>query len=143
MASTTAHTQSFARAADTQAVVGGVVRACDLVIVVGSGLLAFELRHGSVDLTTEYLFALAIGALLTLNYMHFARVYRFRNLRRPQNQIGPLTAGWVAVILSLIALAYFSKTSGFFSRAWVAMWLSMSYGGFLFLRIGVAWQIEQ
>jgi Undecaprenyl-phosphate glucose phosphotransferase len=140
---TTAQTHSFARAADTQAVVGGVVRACDFVIVVGSGLLAYELRHGSVDMPAEYLIAIIVGALLTLNYMHFARVYRFNNLRRPQNQIGPLTAGWIVVILSLIALAYFTKTSGFFSRAWVAMWLSMSYGGFLALRVVVAWQIEQ
>ena len=143
MTSTTAHTHSFARAADTQAVVGGVVRACDSVIVVGSGLLAYELRHGAVDMSTEYLIAIVVGALLTLNYMHFARVYRFHNLRRPQNQIGPLTAGWIVVILSLIALAYFTKTSGFFSRSWLVMWLSMSYGGFLLLRIGVAWQIEQ
>ena len=88
--STTAQTHTGTRAADTQAVVGGVVRACDSVIVVGSGLLAYQLRHGSVDLPTEHLIAIAVGALLTLNYMHFARVYRFHNLRRPQNQIGPL-----------------------------------------------------
>ncbi len=143
MTSTTAHTQSHARAADTQAVVGGVVRLCDPVIVLGSGFLAYQLRHGSVDLPTEYLLAITVGTLLTLIYMHIARVYRFQNLRRPQHQVGPLTASWIVVILSLIALAYFTKMSGFFSRAWLAMWLSMSYGGFMLLRVGVAWQIEQ
>lgn len=135
--------RKFFFAADTQKVIGGLSRAADGLVVALVGLIAFWVRHPGAEVPGYYLAALVAGVLLTVNYMHLARMYRPSALQRVMPQIGPLAATWTAVMLSLIALGYFTKTAITFSRIWVALWFSMSFAGFLLVRLLVAWQIAR
>ena len=112
-------------------------------MVVGAALTAFVLRHGSLDLPSHYLLAIVIAALLAANALHVARLYDQRNLGNIQMQLGGLTGAWFVVILILITLAFFSKTSDSFSRSWAVMWFAGSLIGFALLRAAVAWQLGQ
>ena len=131
------------RAADTTLLLSGILRALDVIVVPLAGLLAYWIRHPNLDMPSNYWFAMMIGMLLTLNFMHMARLYQYRRLRRLAGQIGQLTGAWAAVIVSLIAIAYFTKTSEEFSRIWVLAWMSTSYIGFLLLSFAVTLQLEQ
>jgi Undecaprenyl-phosphate glucose phosphotransferase len=80
---------------------------------------------------------------LTVNYMHIARIYQFANLTRLTTQVGLLAMSWTAVMLSLIAMAYFTQTSIAFSRAFVLGWFALSFGGFVLARVLLLAQIDR
>ncbi|MGB1547257.1 MAG: undecaprenyl-phosphate glucose phosphotransferase [Alphaproteobacteria bacterium] len=119
---------------DLQTFLGGFLRIGDVASVIASGVIAYRIRELDFDLPGAYQIALALGVLLTFNYFHFARLYRFANLVAPVQQFGRLVATWIIVIVTLIFIAYFTKTSEEYSRIWVALWFSFSFVGFLFLR---------
>jgi len=62
--------------ADAQAVIRGLVRAGDGLIVALAGVVAYWLRVPELGLPGLYLAAIAAGVLLTVNYMHLARHFR-------------------------------------------------------------------
>lgn len=122
-------------AADLITLATGVVRALDPVAVALAAWLAYWARHGSWVLPDLYVIAIVIACVLTLNVMQIARVYAFENLSRIANQIGRLSWGWGAVVLMLIALAYFTQTSLAFSRGFVVGWIVISFGLLLVVRV--------
>jgi Undecaprenyl-phosphate glucose phosphotransferase len=132
-----------ARPMDAKVVLSGTMRICDAAVVVGAGLGAYFLRHGSLNLASHYLLAIVVATLLTANALHVARLYDQRNLGNVQMQLGTLTGAWLVVVLLLITLAFFSKTSDSFSRSWAVMWFAASLGGFILLRAAMMWQLGQ
>jgi putative colanic acid biosynthesis UDP-glucose lipid carrier transferase len=130
-------------AADLQVLLVGALRIADAAIVVLSALLAFWLRHDSLALPDLYIVAIIVAVVLTANYMHVAGLYVFGGLTRLAVQIGRLTMSWLAVILTLIAFAYFTKYSEQFSRAFVIAWFAISVGGFVLARIAMVYQIDR
>lgn len=132
-----------ARPMDAKVVLSGAMRICDAAVVVGAGLGAYFLRHGSLNLASHYLLAIVIATLLAANALHVARLYDQRNLGNIQMQLGALTGAWFVVILILITLAFFSKTSDSFSRSWAILWFGASLAGFVLLRAAMVWQLGQ
>ena len=122
-------------AADLITLATGVVRAVDPLVVAIAAWIAYWARHGSWVLPDLYMIAVAIAGVLTLNVMHLARIYAFENLARLANQVGRLAWAWGAVVLMLIALAYFTQTSLAFSRAFVLGWVAISFGFLLIVRV--------
>jgi putative colanic acid biosysnthesis UDP-glucose lipid carrier transferase len=116
-------------AADLEALVSGALRVADAAIVIVAAVVSYGFRHGTYALPNLYLMAVMAAVALTVNYMHIARVYQFANLTRLTAQFGLLSMSWTAVMLSLIALAYFTQTSIAFSRAFVLGWFLISFGG--------------
>jgi putative colanic acid biosynthesis UDP-glucose lipid carrier transferase len=122
-------------AADLITLATGVVRALDPAAVALAAWIAYWARHGSWILPDLYMIAIVVACVLTLNVMQLARVYAFENLSRIANQVGRLAWGWGAVVLMLIALAYFTQTSLAFSRAFVVGWIVISFGLLLVVRV--------
>jgi exopolysaccharide biosynthesis polyprenyl glycosylphosphotransferase len=112
---------------DDQRVIIGALRVVDVLIVVGTGLGAYVLRHGTINVADHYLVAIAISGLLTANYFQLGKLYRFEGLHRFAPQFGALTASWVAVIVTLLLMAYFGKVSDEFSRIWATYWFGAAY----------------
>lgn len=112
---------------DDQRVMVGALRVVDVLIVAGTGLCAYGLRHGTYIIPDHYLVAIAIGALLSANYLQIGKLYRFENLHQFTVQFGVLTASWVAVIVTLLLIAYFGKVSSGFSRIWAGYWFISAY----------------
>ena len=116
-------------------VVLGLLRFGDLVVVVIAGIAAYDLRHDTVSLPGTYISALLLGAALTANVFHVARLYQFDRLDHIGPQIPRLVMAWMVVASLLIAAAFFTKISAEFSRIWAAIWLGCSFAGFLIERI--------
>jgi len=130
-------------AADFETVLLGALRAGDVAIVVVTGIFAFWLRHGaSAPPSNFYLLAIAIGALLAANALHFARIYSLPALRRSLAGYGALAGAWFAVGLTLVAIAYLTKSSEQYSRLWLVMWFALALAAFLVLRLAVADQVR-
>ncbi|MBI3707635.1 MAG: undecaprenyl-phosphate glucose phosphotransferase [Proteobacteria bacterium] len=131
-------------AADLQTMLLGMVRVVDVSIVVLAALIAYWIRHSheTYAVPSYYLIAIAMAAVLTAVYMEMADLYIFANLSRLSSQIGKLAVAWGGVVLSLIALAYFTQTSVFFSRAFVLGWFVLSFAGFMVVRLLLLPQID-
>ena len=130
-------------AADLETLVSGTLRVTDAAIVIVAALLSYWIRHDTLILPNLYIMAVMAAVALTVNYMHLARVYGFANLTRLSTQVGLLAMSWTAVMLSLIAIAYFTQTSIAFSRAFALGWFALSFGGFLLARVVVLLQIDR
>jgi len=130
-------------AADLQVLILGCLRVIDLLIVALAALGAYWVRHDDLDLPDLYVIAIVAALVITVNFFQLGRLYEFQALTRPSIQIGRLTMSWIAVMLSLIALAYFTKTSEAFSRAFVLGWMAASYAGFVIVRLGLLLPIER
>ncbi len=133
----------MAMASDAPTFLIGVLRVGDAVLVVAMGVLSFWVRHRTLDIPGYYLVSFLAGGILTLNVMHVARVYTLANLQQLGFQIGQLLAGWIGVVLTLIVLAYFTKSSEEFSRVWLALWVVMTFAALVIARLAVYLQLAR
>ncbi len=130
-------------AADFETVLLGALRLSDVAIVVLAGVFAFWLRYGATELPPNpYLVAIAIAALLMANYAHFAHIYRLPALRRVLAGYGALATAWLGVAVTLVAIAYLTKSSDFYSRLWFVMWVALALVTLFLLRLAIADQVR-
>jgi Undecaprenyl-phosphate glucose phosphotransferase len=125
---------------DAQTLISGMLRMADVAVVLVAAFIAFWLRNDSFDVPYYYQESVLIGAVLTLNYMHIAKVYQAATLASTTLQLVRAVAAWIGVMLTLIGLAYFVQISDWFSRSWVMMWMLLGIGGFALVRVFVALQ---
>jgi Undecaprenyl-phosphate glucose phosphotransferase len=123
----------FAR--DSQTLVRGLLRTADVLVVVASAVIAYWLRHDTLDMPFYYQAAIVLAAVLTVNFTQVAGVYRFSVLEHVPSQILHALAAWAGVFVTLLIMAYFTRTSDWFSRAWVVMWLVLAISGFVAIRL--------
>jgi Undecaprenyl-phosphate glucose phosphotransferase len=112
---------------DDQKVLIGLLRAVDVLVISATGFCAYWWRHDTANIADHYLVAIAIGALLSANYLQIGKMYRFEGLHRFAMQLGALTACWIAVMVTLLLIAYFGKVSSGFSRIWAGYWFVSAY----------------
>lgn len=127
--------------ADKRGMVLGVIRAIDAMIVIGSGIFSLWVNELFPDGSSNYLVAVAAGALMAANFLHISGVYVFDRLGSLVNQVGRLGIGWGSTALALIALAYLTKTSDQFSRLWSLAWLTWTFVGLAGFRVLLAIQV--
>jgi putative colanic acid biosynthesis UDP-glucose lipid carrier transferase len=120
---------------DSHTLVRGLLRAADVLVVAVSAVLAYWLRHDTLDMPFYYQAAIMLAAILTVNFTQLAGVYRFSVLEHVPSQILHALAAWVGVLVTLLIMAYFTRTSDWFSRAWVVMWMALAVGGFVAIRL--------
>ena len=130
-------------AADLQMLILGALRVADIAVVIVAGIVAFWLRHDSWALPQLYGLTIVAAVLISVNFMQIARVYVFEDLTRLAAQFGRTTGAWVATLLSLLALAYFTQTSVAFSRAFAIAWLVLGLAGFILIRLVLLFQIDR
>ena len=119
--------RNFSIAIDDRHALTRLLRIADIAIVIATGAGAYWVRHGLWTIPEEYIVAIALGALLTTNYIHAARLYDFSEGQRFALKIAPLTASWLAVIVTMLLIAYFGKVTGSYSRVWGATWFVTAY----------------
>ncbi len=130
-------------AGDFETVLIGALRVSDVAIVVLAGVFAFWLRHGATSPPSNpYLVAIAIAAILMANYAHFARIYSLAALRRVLAGYGALATAWFGVAITLVAIAYLTKSSDLFSRLWFVIWIALALTALFLLRLAIADQVR-
>lgn len=124
-------------AGDALALAVALLKLADMVVVIGSGLLAYGLRTRATNLPDEpqYHYALLAGALLTLVVFSQLAIYRSWRLAMPTMLLGRLLLGWGVVLGVLASLSFLSKTSTSFSRLWFIYWALIGTGGLICARM--------
>ncbi len=110
---------------NAQIFLAGGLRLADAVGVMIAGLAAYLVREGSFPMDESYIAAIGLCTLFTINAMALADLYSLRTLRSPAAQVGRLVAAWAVVMMAMLALAFFTKTSEDFSRIWFLLWIAM------------------
>ena len=116
----------------------GLLRIGDVLLVGGTGYLAFYLRFGELSLPTVYLAAIFLGPLLAFNALSLAGVYQSERMRRPLRRFGRTLVAWLAAAAALAVLSVVLKISDYYSRAWFLIWVVSGVAGLFLLRFGIA-----
>ncbi len=100
------------------------VRIADALAILTSGALVYGLRFDGVDLLGKYMTVAAIGAALASLYFPRAGVYR--NWRGDHVLINfqRLLIAWLAVAVTLLTIAFLTKTTTLISRQWFVLWVA-------------------
>lgn len=133
-----AHVAVSPRAAgDGMAMAAAVLKLADMAVVVASGLLAYALRTGHVELpdAPHYFYALLAGALLNLFVFVQLALYQSWRLALPSMVLGRLLWGWCLVLVALASLSFLSKTGPSFSRLWFLYWAGIGILGLVGARV--------
>ena len=108
--------------------VSGTLRLIDFCAICASGAIAYWIwltDELALDWTTYGVIAL-FGALLAVNVIHIGHGYSWETLCSITSSLRRTALGWAAVIGVLVLLAFLTKTSEHFSRAWLLLWCALS-----------------
>jgi putative colanic acid biosynthesis UDP-glucose lipid carrier transferase len=94
----------------------------DMVAVMGSGVAAYFVRHGNVQLPLDYLLLIVVAAFGLVQLQLAFRTYSPEALVYPLKQLAKIIGAWGLMLLALIAIMYFAKAATEISRAWFSMW---------------------
>ncbi|AVS73418.1 undecaprenyl-phosphate glucose phosphotransferase [Paracidovorax cattleyae] len=122
---------------DGMALATAALKFADALVVLGSGLLAYALRTGQIELpdASQYFYALLASVLLTLLVFVQLALYRSWRLAMPTMMAGRVLLGWGVVLGVLASLSFLSKTGPSFSRLWFLYWAGLGACGLIGVRL--------
>ncbi|MHB1991917.1 undecaprenyl-phosphate glucose phosphotransferase [Metallibacterium scheffleri] len=114
-------------------------RIADVVLVLGSGTLAYALRFRRVSdaLPLSYAAVIVIAALLAALLFPLLGVYRSWRARGLRAPVGQVLLGWVAVFVLILLMLVLTKDNEQFSRWWMGLWFLSTAAALLLLRVGL------
>ncbi|MGE0752785.1 MAG: undecaprenyl-phosphate glucose phosphotransferase [Variibacter sp.] len=118
------------RAAYSPIVLAGLVRLIEFGLVLLTGIVvycAYVLPH--YGFSWYYLSAIAAISVTSIVALQAADVYDVAAFRTPIRQLLRILSAWTVAFLIAMAIAFFAKFEGMFSRVWLAAY----YGGGLAL----------
>lgn len=127
---------------DVRTISTGLLRASDIAAVVLTGLFAYYIRHRNFDLPQIYMAAIGFTALLTFNYLEMFGAYR-GIADGFGGHLKKLGKAWIWTVGTLILVAFFTKTSGNFSRIWMVTWLAAGSGGLFLVHAAFSVQVAR
>ena len=128
-------TSQSAEPAYSPVVLAGFVRLFDFLIVLACGFfidwlyLAAETGHA-----IEYLVAIPSVATCAVIMFQALGINNVGAFRHPVNQGFRLAGGLALVFLAALAIVFFAKLDGAFSRVWLLSWFAMSLAGLMIER---------
>ena len=112
-------------------------RILDLLVVFGSGILAFLWRFGHLEMSDRYELVLLVGTLLTGVTFTFFKLYESWRGRGLLKHLWITTLAWGTVVVILALLAFGTKTGAEFSRLWALIWAALAWSGLIVIRIAM------
>ncbi|SMF63079.1 putative colanic acid biosysnthesis UDP-glucose lipid carrier transferase [Tistlia consotensis] len=132
---------------DPEALLGGLLRLLDVLVVMVTGYLAYLLRGQQFDepanLPSAYLIALLAAGFLTLNVMHMSGIYRPERLRQPVQQVARSAVAWSIVLGTLLLFSALTQTTPIYSRVWFILWALFGLVGLVAVRTLASRQITR
>ena len=120
-------------------VVAGVVRMIDAAMIAAIGITIYIVHvFPTYGFAWYYLSANAGMAVLALIIFQAADIYDVQAFRSPVRQITRLGVAWSVVFLLAIAIAFFAKFEGMFSRVWLAASYLIGFVALTGFRIALA-----
>lgn len=110
---------------DHSQIVNAVSRLLDVVILIGTGFLAYYLKFSHLDMPTQYLGCIYLSVLYASIIFPYYNLYRgWRGVNR-LHELRSNAAAWLTVFFCLIITAAVFGVSHQYSRAWFGSWLVM------------------
>jgi Undecaprenyl-phosphate glucose phosphotransferase len=106
----------------------------DFGAIVVSAIAAYSYRYETVELPFNYLLLAVLAAILFVNAMGLIEGASLDTVVVWTPRFGTALITWSAVLIALIALAYFFKISGVVSRMWIGVWWLTGAGLLLIVR---------
>ncbi|HEX7776622.1 MAG TPA: undecaprenyl-phosphate glucose phosphotransferase [Parvibaculum sp.] len=115
----------------SEEIVCGLMAAYDAAVIIGTGALAYAawLANTPGIYWSDYGVVLLFGTLVALNLFHMMGVYKFEPLIQTANSLRLVTAGWIVVSVTLIAVGFIAKSSDAYSRVWSISWFLTAWTG--------------
>jgi Undecaprenyl-phosphate glucose phosphotransferase len=120
-------------------VLAGVVRIMEFGLIAAIGLaieLLYVYPHYGIDL--YYVAAIFGIAALAVIAFQAADIYDIHSFRTPVTQLTRLALAWTIVFLLAMAVAFFAKFEGMFSRVWLAGTYLVGLCALIGLRIAIS-----
>ena len=119
-------------------VVAGVVRITELVCIAVIGTLIYcAYLLPEVGFSWHYVLATVGLSMSAIVAFEMFEIYDVTAFRTHIYQLSRLTVAWTLVFLIAMAIAFFGKFEGTFSRVWAAAWYMIGLGGLLSGRLAL------
>lgn len=118
-------------------IITGLLRVFDLIVIALAALLAYYIRHTTLDVPGSYILITIVVMLVIANVFQSVRLYEFQALSTNLFQSRKLFLTWSVVMLLLVAVGFMTKTAQLYSRTWVALWFTFGFVGLSLLRFGL------
>ncbi|MCF6355828.1 MAG: undecaprenyl-phosphate glucose phosphotransferase [Candidatus Polarisedimenticolaceae bacterium] len=105
-----------------------LTRLLDVLSVICGGYIAYFLKFGMNTVVFHYQAAIFVASLFTLIVFPLTGIYRSFRGRTWLQQVQKLSVAWLYVIALLITTVFFTKSSGSYSREWMAVWVLLTIG---------------
>ncbi|MBI1180359.1 MAG: hypothetical protein GC201_07355, partial [Alphaproteobacteria bacterium] len=113
----------------TSQTVGVVAVAGDVAIICASAWIAYLIRFRELDMPANYIYPVALAAILSANVFRWRRLYDLETYDRRARHLLNLVAAQLLVALVLVGIGFGLKTSADFSRLWLGTWMLVSSFG--------------
>jgi Undecaprenyl-phosphate glucose phosphotransferase len=110
--------------------VSNSVRALDCAILLIAATVAYRAYNPS-NSHELYLVLAGFAAVIQLNIFQFSGLYHFKELARPEYQIGRVVLAACILYLALLAILYLTKLSEVYSRVWMVIWFALTVTGLI------------
>lgn len=110
------------------------VRIVDIFAILTGGLFAYVWRFSDWELVSKYMTVAVIAAFLSS--LFFPRVGAYRNWRGDKILVNfqRLLVGWGGVAITLLTIAFLTKTTELISRQWFVLWFLITVPLFVVYR---------
>lgn len=109
----------------------------DMIIVAMAGLIAYNYRFDSFDMSGRYSTATMIAAIVVVAFLALGGVYGSQRGSSFWRQLGILVASWLSAAGLLFSLTFFLKVSENYSRIWFGVLLLVGAALCVFMRLFV------
>ena len=113
------------------------LRIADSALIFTTGVIAYFVRFGSLDVPQEYLFVLLSSAIILLYIFQSQNLYQSWRGNGLFAEMASMIQATIVVFVVLAGIGVIFKLSGDFSRLWVLTWLTIFLGFSILLRTSV------
>src|SRR3546814_7601220 len=109
--------------------VWGMLRGADLGVIGASGAMADWILLSGEEASLHwmtYVLVAMLGAPLAINAFHIVDGYRWETVSSVSESMRRTLLAWIGVLALLVMIAFVTKTSDQFSRAWLMLWFAFS-----------------
>ncbi|HEX8739090.1 MAG TPA: undecaprenyl-phosphate glucose phosphotransferase [Casimicrobiaceae bacterium] len=103
------------------------LRAFDPALIAGCGVVAYWLRFGDFNMSSGYVLAVALAAILAMILMPVLGLYQSQRGITFAAELSGIFVTWLAIAIVGSLYFFLTKTGAHFSRGWALIWFA---GGF-------------
>ncbi len=107
----------------SQVVLTGLVRLAEFLAIAALGIVIYAgYVYSDEGFAWRYIWATGVISAAAILAFHWVEIYDIALLRTRVQQLGRLALAWTVVMLVALAISFFAKFDGMYSRVWAATW---------------------